>query len=138
MLLCGNYEIHNMKCAFCIYCTCSCIYSQPPTLLCTYRPFEVLVTSWLQTALHKDPLKRGVKTSASETAPCLSVMEHNLNSLVGNEDSASFSFHCFFFVNKYLWMSFFPLLSLSCFLIYNHHFSFDFDFWTGVGYLDTF
>jgi inhibitor of nuclear factor kappa-B kinase subunit beta len=51
-----------------------------PHRLC--RPFEVLVTSWLQSALHKEPLRRGVKTSSFETAPFLSVMEHNLNTLI--------------------------------------------------------
>ncbi|CAI8028303.1 Inhibitor of nuclear factor kappa-B kinase subunit alpha [Geodia barretti] len=51
-----------------------------PHRLC--RPFEVLVTTWLQSALHKEPLRRGVKTSSFETAPFLSVMEHNLNTLI--------------------------------------------------------
>ena len=49
---------------------------------CPLRPFEVLVTSWLQMALHKDPQRRGTKTSATDCAPCLADMERNLDTLV--------------------------------------------------------
>ena len=45
------------------------------------------MTTWLQSALHKEPLRRGVKTSSFETAPFLSVMEHNLNTLVTESET---------------------------------------------------
>ena len=48
------------------------------------RPFEALLTSWLQMALHKDPQRRGTKTAGRDVAPCLAVMEQNLNTLVWN------------------------------------------------------
>ena len=50
-----------------------------------------LMTSWLQMSLHKDPLRRGAKTSVTECAPCLTDMEHNLNTLVWYEDHSMFS-----------------------------------------------
>ena len=49
------------------------------------RPFEALVTSWLQMALHKDPQRRGTKTSDMDYAPCLTDMERNLDTVVGHD-----------------------------------------------------
>ena len=63
----------------------SCLDSDfpfPAVSQCTYhvmcRTFESLVTSWLQTALHYTPERRGGRRRVSEDAPCLSNMDHIL------------------------------------------------------------
>ncbi len=49
---------------------------------CVFRNLEALLTSWLQTALHYDPEKRGSRRKPGEDAVCLSNMDHILSTRV--------------------------------------------------------
>ena len=52
--------------------------------LASFRNLEALLTSWLQTALHYDPEKRGNRRRPGEDAVCLSNMDHILSTKVDN------------------------------------------------------
>ena len=50
--------------------------------VCTCRPFEELITSWLRIVLHFNPKMRGARRTATQDAPCLINMDHILQTKV--------------------------------------------------------